>query len=99
MYKARFARRLTVAGVVLMITAATPRLDGGYAPAGEIVTRWVDRALQAVRSGNVGTPAAGRLYAMVTVGATRAFRRSGFSTSSWRMWSAALRRALMAAVS
>ena len=65
MYTSRFARRLTFA-VLLMTAAATPHVDGGYAPAGEIVTRWVDRALQAVRSGNVGTPAAGRLYAMAT---------------------------------
>jgi hypothetical protein len=31
------------------------------------VTRWVEHALEAVRSHNVGTPNAGRLYAMVMV--------------------------------
>lgn len=30
------------------------------------VTRWTEHAMQAVRAANVGTPAAGRLYAMVT---------------------------------
>lgn len=34
--------------------------------AGNSVTRWVEQALQAVRAQNVGTPNAGRLYAMVT---------------------------------
>ncbi len=31
------------------------------------VTRWAEQSLQAVRAANVGTPSAGRLYAMVTV--------------------------------
>jgi hypothetical protein len=31
------------------------------------VTRWAEQAMQAVRAANVGTPNAGRLYAMVTV--------------------------------
>ncbi len=31
------------------------------------VTRWAEQSLQAVRAANVGTPNAGRLYAMVTV--------------------------------
>jgi hypothetical protein len=31
------------------------------------VVRWTEHAMQAVRTANVGTPAAGRLYAMVTV--------------------------------
>src|SRR5688572_9758995 len=31
------------------------------------VTRWTEHSLQAVRAQNVGTPQAGRLYAMVTV--------------------------------
>lgn len=35
--------------------------------AGNSVTRWVEQAQQAVRAQNVGTPDAGRLYAMVTV--------------------------------
>lgn len=35
--------------------------------AGNAVTRWVEQALDAVRTQNVGTPNAGRLYAMVTV--------------------------------
>lgn len=34
---------------------------------GAAVTRWIDQALQAVRARNVGTPDAGRLYAMVSV--------------------------------
>jgi hypothetical protein len=33
---------------------------------GRAVTRWVEHALQTVRDQNVGTPAAGRLYALVT---------------------------------
>jgi hypothetical protein len=37
------------------------------AQADNSVTRWVESALQAVRAENVGTPNAGRLYAMVTV--------------------------------
>jgi hypothetical protein len=37
------------------------------AQAGNAVTRWTEHAMQAVRDRNVGTPAAGRLYAMVTV--------------------------------
>ena len=31
------------------------------------VTRWVEQAMQTVRDRNIGTPAAGRVYAMVTV--------------------------------
>jgi hypothetical protein len=35
--------------------------------AGNSITRWVELALQTVRDQNIGTPAAGRVYAMVTV--------------------------------
>jgi hypothetical protein len=34
--------------------------------AGNVITRWAEQALQTVRAANVGTPNAGRLYAMVT---------------------------------
>jgi PAP2 superfamily len=37
------------------------------AHAGNVVTRWAEHAMQVVRAANVGTPNAGRLYAMVTV--------------------------------
>jgi hypothetical protein len=37
------------------------------AAAGNIVTRWAEYAMQSVRAANVGTPNAGRLYAMVAV--------------------------------
>jgi hypothetical protein len=39
----------------------------GAANEGRTVTRWVEETLQTVRAQNVGTPNAGRLYAMVTV--------------------------------
>ena len=44
-----------------MIGIAEPAL------AENTVTRWAEQSLQAVRAANVGTPNAGRLYAMVTV--------------------------------
>ena len=50
-------------GVALLAIALLP----APAQAGNSVTRWVEQAQQAVRARNVGTPDAGRLYAMVTV--------------------------------
>ena len=50
-------------GVALLAIALLPV----PAQAGNSVTRWVEQAQQAVRARNVGTPDAGRLYAMVTV--------------------------------
>ena len=62
----RIGRRLAryVAGVLslfAMIGIAEPAL------AENTVTRWAEQSLQAVRAANVGTPNAGRLYAMVNV--------------------------------
>ena len=62
----RFGRRLArgVAGILplfALIGMAEPAL------AQNTVTRWAEQSLQAVRAANVGTPNAGRLYAMVTV--------------------------------
>ena len=42
-------------------------LSPAQASAGNAVTRWIERALQTVRDVNIGTPNAGRLYAMVGV--------------------------------
>ena len=55
----RFA--FLLAGIVLVVTHAT------NVWAGNVVTRWVDQALNTVRAGNISTPAAARLYAMTTV--------------------------------
>ena len=49
---------LMFSGVVLLPVTAS---------AENAVTRWAEQAMQAVRAANVGTPNAGRLYAMVTV--------------------------------
>ena len=62
----RIGRRLArcVAGFLwlfAMIGIAEPAL------AENTVTRWAEQSLQAVRAANVGTPNAGRLYAMVNV--------------------------------
>jgi PAP2 superfamily len=62
----RIGRRLArcVARLLLLFTVlgmAEPAL------AENTVTRWAEQSLQAVRAANVGTPNAGRLYAMVTV--------------------------------
>ena len=62
----RIGRRLArcVAGILGfsgLIGIAEPAL------AENTVTRWAEQSLQAVRAANVGTPNAGRLYAMVTV--------------------------------
>ena len=62
----RIGRRLArcVAGILslfAMIGIAEPAL------AENTVTRWAEQSLQAVRAANVGTPNAGRLYAMVNV--------------------------------
>jgi hypothetical protein len=50
-------------GVVLLGSLLLPQ----SALAGNAVTRWMDLALRAAAAQNVGTPNAGRLYAMVTV--------------------------------
>ena len=50
-----------ILALVAMIGTAEPAL------AENTVTRWAEQSLQAVRAANVGTPNAGRLYAMVTV--------------------------------
>ncbi|MGH8490193.1 MAG: hypothetical protein ACREXS_15320 [Gammaproteobacteria bacterium] len=55
----RFA--FLLAGIVLVMTNAT------NAWADNVVSRWVDQALNTVRVGNISTPAAARLYAMTTV--------------------------------
>ena len=62
----RIGRRLAscVTGILVfsgLIGIAEPAL------AENTVTRWAEHSLQAVRAANVGTPNAGRLYAMVTV--------------------------------
>jgi len=62
----RIGRRLArcVAGTLAlfaMMGLAEP------ARAENIVTRWAEQSLEGVRAANVGTPNAGRLYAMVTV--------------------------------
>jgi PAP2 superfamily len=51
------------ASVLIFAIALVPK----HAFAENTVTRWAEHAMQAVRAGNVGTPNAGRLYAMVTV--------------------------------
>ena len=52
-------------GSVVLLTGVVGNPEPAHA--GNSVTRWAEQALQAVRAGNVGTPNAGRLYAMVTV--------------------------------
>ncbi|MGH8656690.1 MAG: vanadium-dependent haloperoxidase, partial [Gammaproteobacteria bacterium] len=60
------ARSLSRVVVVALVLAA-----GLFLPqpvlAGNAVTRWMDLALRSVAAQNVGTPNAGRLYAMVTM--------------------------------
>src|SRR5688572_24524242 len=57
-YATRFIGAAVLAGIVAMPEPAL---------AGNAVTRWAEHAMQSVRAANVGTPNAGRLYAMVTV--------------------------------
>ena len=52
--------------VVVALMLAAGLLLPQPALAGNAVTRWMDLALRAVAAQNVGTPNAGRLYAMVT---------------------------------
>ena len=52
-----------VGAAVLVGIVGTPE----HALAGNVVTRWAEHAMQSVRAANVGTPNAGRLYALVTV--------------------------------
>ena len=58
-------RLATVIGRIVLLIAVLGIAEPALA--GNAVTRWAEQALQAVRAGNVGTPAAGRLYAMVTI--------------------------------
>jgi hypothetical protein len=60
---ARSLGRVVVVALVLAADLLLPQ----PALAGNAVTRWMDLALRAVAAQNVGTPNAGRLYAMVTV--------------------------------
>jgi hypothetical protein len=59
--------RLLATAVALAVVLTASLLLPQPALAGNVVTRWVEQALAAVRTQNVGTPNAGRLYAMVTV--------------------------------
>lgn len=52
---------MLLAGMILIMTHTA---DGW---AGNVVTRWIEQALDTVRAGNFSTPAAARLYAMTTV--------------------------------
>jgi hypothetical protein len=54
--------KLLITGILLW-SLLVPQVSWGE----NTVTRWVEQALEAVREQNVGTPDAGRLYAMVTV--------------------------------
>jgi hypothetical protein len=54
-------RRTTSVATIILLTICAP------AWADNAVTRWVEQALQTVRAQSLSTPAAGRLYAMVTV--------------------------------
>ena len=53
-----------VVPVVVLLAAVVGAPEPAFAE--NAVTRWTEHAMQAVRAANVGTPAAGRLYAMVT---------------------------------
>src|SRR5688572_20148910 len=59
----RGSRRLPITGVVLASILLLPQ----QAWAANSATRWMEHAMQAVRQGNVGTPNAGRLFAMVAI--------------------------------
>ena len=52
---------------VLVVAGSAGTADAAKSAEANSVTRWVERSLDAVRVQNVGTPNAGRLYAMVTV--------------------------------
>jgi hypothetical protein len=63
----RRATRVTALSIGLaVLTVAAGWAAPTAASTGNAATRWVEQALQAVRKQNVGTPDAGRLYAMVT---------------------------------
>ena len=66
-FSARPAIRLRMARSVpaLLVLAAVIGVPES-AHAENAVTRWTEHAMQAVRAANLGTPVAGRLYAMVT---------------------------------
>jgi hypothetical protein len=55
----RLLRRTTILASVFLVPHTTL--------AENVVTRWAEHGMQAVRAANIGTPNAGRLYAMVTV--------------------------------
>jgi hypothetical protein len=59
----RRSKRLLARSAILASVFLVPHT----ALAENVVTRWAEHAMQAVRAANVGTPNAGRLYAMVTV--------------------------------
>jgi hypothetical protein len=64
--RARCPQKLTsVVGALLLFLGVALVPEKAFAE--NTVTRWAEHAMQAVRAGNVGTPNAGRLYAMVTV--------------------------------
>lgn len=65
----RIAQIVSAALAAAVLAAPAPASDAsaGGTAAGNAVTRWVEHSLDAVRSQNVATPDAGRLYAMVTV--------------------------------
>jgi PAP2 superfamily len=54
-------RQLPIAAVTLASLLVLPQ----HASAANSVTRWMEQAMQTVRERNIGTPDAGRLYAMV----------------------------------
>lgn len=54
-------RRPAIAAAMVVGVLLVPQ----HAFAGNSITRWMEHAMQTVRQRNVGTPAAGRLYAMV----------------------------------
>ena len=56
-----------VAVAVALVAGSVAQSSRAAAEGGNAVTRWVAQSLEAVRKQNVGTPDAGRLYAMVTV--------------------------------
>lgn len=62
----RSSRVLAIA--VVFAAMAPPGAADAAKPRSNAVTRWVEASLDAVRVQNVGTPNAGRLYAMATAG-------------------------------
>lgn len=67
MQSIRYPVRRMLCIVVALVAASVPPAAAEDSAQSNAVTRWVDQALSAVRQHNVGTPNAGRLYAMATV--------------------------------